>query len=181
MAKTYAGPAAPAAPSSKPGTKAPEAAKPEKAKKAPRQYYPGLEAKPVIDPDTNKPRLSKQGKQIVRPTKKLAAVPADFDIKAHKPLGRNDFEDESLWYELRAQDYERKAKEMREQGAEIKALGGIEDRKEAKKLLELQKKMAELTAKLKGKNVDVDGITKRIEAQLAEKKAKKEATEAAKS
>lgn len=165
-----AAPAAPAA-SSKPGTKDASAAKPAKKAKVKRQYYPGLNAKPVIE--DGKPKLSKKGKEIVRPTTLLKEVPKDFDIKLHKPLREADFEDPSLWYELKAQDYERKAAQMREQGATVKSLGSKADRGAAKKLVQLQKRMDDMIKDLEGKGVDVSAIKAKVAADLAKKAEKK--------
>lgn len=160
--------AAPTAPSAKPGTKDVKAAKPEKKQ---RVFYPGLEAGPVME--DGKPKLNKKGKPIIRASKKLAAVPADFDIKLHKPLTRDSFEDESLYFELKAQYFDKKAAELRSQAADVKALGSVKDRGAAKKLLTLQKRMAELTAELEGKGVDLTAIKAKIAEDLAKKAAQK--------
>lgn len=157
-----------AAPSSKPGTKAEAAAKPEKAKKSARVYYPGLEAKEVIV--DGKPKLNKKGKPILRPSKKLATVPADYNAKLHKPLREDDFEDPAMYHELRAQEYDRKAAECRAEAAEIRA-GGGKSTGAAKKLAKLQSQMDEMLAELSGKlgPEAVEAIKQKVAKQLEEK------------
>lgn len=151
-------------PSAKPGTVDPVAEKPAKVKPV---FYPGLEAKPVVV--DGKPKLNKAGKEIVRPTKKLDAVPADYDPKKHKPLGKADFADESIFLELKAQRLEQQAADLRKQAADVKALGSIKDRGAAKKLLNLQKRIDELTKDLEGKGVDLTAIKAKLAASMAAK------------
>lgn len=158
---------APKAPASaKPGTSDVAAQKPEKAKKAKRQHHPLLAAK-----------ANDKGRLV--PSVQLKEIPKDYDPKLHLPLGRKSFEDESLWYEIKAQELERKAAAMREEGKQIKAIGGSKDRAAAKKLIALQKRIADLTAELSGKGVDVSAITAKLQADLAAKTAKPEAAPAA--
>lgn len=127
-------PTATAPASARPGTKDDKGAKEKKQ----RVKYPGL---------------TKDGKAV-----KLAAIPDDYDPKVHKPLGRKDLEDESLWYELKARDFERKAKLMREKGEESKKLGSVADRAKAKRLLALQKRFNELKQKLTSQGMDVESL-----------------------
>lgn len=110
-----------------------------------------------------------RGKKRMVASEQLAEIPADFNAKIHRPLGRKDFKDESLWYEVQARKLEAKAKDLRQQGEDLKALGGIQDRAEAKKLIALQRKMAELTASLQKKGVDTSRLTARIAADFAKK------------
>lgn len=110
-----------------------------------------------------------RGKKRMVASEQLAEIPADFNAKIHRPLGRKDFKDESLWYEVQARKLEAKAADLRKQGEDLKALGGIQDRAEAKKLIALQRKMAELTASLQKKGVDTSRLTARIAADLAKK------------
>jgi hypothetical protein len=92
----------------------------------------------------------------------FATVPADFDSKLHKPLKRKDFKDESLWFELRALDLEKKAARMRREGENIKKLGGVKDRVKAKRLLSMQKRMEDLKATLKSEGIDAEALLNSI-------------------
>lgn len=82
----------------------------------------------------------------------LDAIPTDFDAKLHKPLGKKDFKNEGLWYELKAQGFDKKAAEFRA----MAATAGTSEGAKTKKLILMQKKMAELMASLKSAGVDVD-------------------------
>lgn len=126
-----------------------------------RIYHPLLEAAEKV--------LEKSQKKVMRPTKQLDTVPSDFNPKIHKGLRRADFVDESVFLEHKAQLLELKAKELREQAKDLKTLGGIKDRADAKKMLTLQKRMTELTAKLAGSGkVDVNAIMGKFMTQLQE-------------
>ena len=134
-----------------------------------RIFHPALEVAEKI--------LEKSGKKVLRPTKQIESVPTDYNAKLHKPLNRRDFVDESVFLEFKAVQLEQKAQAMREQAKDLRTLGGIKDRADAKKLLALQKRMAELTDKLRaGGKVDVDAISQKFAAQLT---AKKDVTEGA--
>ncbi len=121
--------------SAKPGTKDTTAKKIEKV------MYPGLK------PDDD-------GKATV----KVKGVPEDFNSKKHKPLKRRDFECESTWFELKAVELDKRAADYRKMAADIKKLGSVADRAKAKKLLAMQRKMAELQAQLKEQGIDVDEL-----------------------
>ena len=113
--------------------------------------------------------IEKSGKKVIRPTAKLKEIPADYNPKLHKPLSRRDFDDESLALEWQAKGYEEKAKSLREQATELRGMGGIKDRAEAKKLLALQKRMLEMTASLEARGVNVDKIKAKLAADLQAK------------
>ena len=113
--------------SAKPGTQDATGAKPEKVK---RIEYPGLldaEKKPV----------------------KLDAVPADFDPKKHKPLSRKNFAKESTWLLIKAGHAEELAKKYRAMAVTADQVGGGANAGKAKKLVAMQKRMAELEAQLR--------------------------------
>lgn len=135
----------------------------KKAAKKPlkRVFHPMLEAKELAHPKTKKMR--------VIATKKLDSIPEDYNPKLHKGLMRTDFNDESLWFEITARKFDKKAADLRKQGEELKALGGIKDRADAKKLLALQKRMNELRTKLQGRGVDTSRLDAKIAADLAAK------------
>lgn len=143
-------PAAP--PSAAPGTKEPKAKK-EKKDKVKKAWHPALE------PDA-------EGK----PTKTIAKIPDDFDPKLHRPFGRKNLEDESLWYEIQARKFEAKAADCRRQGEEAKKLGSVKDKQSAKKLLALQKRIDEVTKTLEGSGVDVAALLAALKAKADEKK-----------
>jgi hypothetical protein len=85
-------------------------------------------------------------------------MPAAFDPKLHTPLKRKDFADESLWFEMKATEHEAKAAAYKKQAADYRKLGSVADRAKAKRLIQMQSKMAELTEQLKSQGVDVDEI-----------------------
>lgn len=128
-----------------------------KQQRAKLEWYPGLN--PVE-------KELKSGKKVLRPTTRLDSIPADFDPKKHKPLGRGCFNDESVYLELKATQYEQKAKDFRQQAADMKALGGIKDKAQAKKLISLQKRMMDQIADLEKAGVDVSALKAKLGAQL---------------
>lgn len=144
-------PAAPVA-SAKPGTKEPKAKK-EKKEKAKRVDFPGL----FVEKDGEKRRV------------KLAEYPANFDPKVHKPLRRGDFENESVFLLRKADEFEQRAKDLRNEATIAEKLGNQADRAKAKRLAAMQKKIAELEASLKESGVDVEAILKAAEANVADK------------
>lgn len=79
---------------------------------------------------------------------KFTSMPTEFDRKKHKPLSRKQFADEALFLNLQADEFERRAKRLRKQADDVKALGGLKDKAKAKKLLTLQAKMAALRASI---------------------------------
>ena len=125
-----------AAPSAAPGTKDEAAGKKTKVT---RIAYPGL-----VDADGE--------------PQKLAAVPTDFDSSKHKPLKRTDFADEGLFLEMKAEQLELKAAKYRKEAVTIRELGSTEDRRKAKKLLQMQERMSELMQSLRDQGIDPDKI-----------------------
>lgn len=140
---TAAAPATPAKPanSAAPGTPdAAAGAKKEKKKKVKRELHPALWD------EKNETRL------------KLTAVPADYDPKKHKPLGRKDFEKESLWFEQRALKCEAQAAKFREMGKEADAIGGSTEKGKLKRLANIKKRTDDLIAQLKEAGVTDEEI-----------------------
>lgn len=151
MAKSA--PTAPEAPSAKPGTTDEAGKKGKKAKKekTPRVAYPGLKGadeKPV----------------------RLTAWPTDFDPKTHKPLKRDNFENEAVWYDHMADEYEARAKDYREQAELSRKLGNQSDRQKAKKLAKMQNQMAKLQEELKSQGIDVAALLGALTGGQAESK-----------
>jgi hypothetical protein len=85
-------------------------------------------------------------------------IPSDFSSKIHKPLKRKDFKDEALWFELRAAELEAKAKRARAEADNVRKLGGVKDRAKAKRLISMQKRMAEISEQLTAQGVDVAAL-----------------------
>ena len=110
-----------------------------KAEKQSKVSYPGL--------------FNEAGEDI-----KLTTIPTDWDHKLHQPLTRKSFEDESLWFTMRAVDCEKRAKFYRDAAEDHKKLGNVKDRAKAKKLVQMQKRFDELKAQLASQGVDVDSL-----------------------
>ena len=89
---------------------------------------------------------------------KLKDVPADWDAKIHKPLKRMDFEHESVWFFMRADQLETKAGILRHLGEESKKFGSKKDQTKAKRLKKMQEKMAELQKELESQGIDVNAL-----------------------
>lgn len=117
-------------PSAAPGTEAPEAEKPPKLEKS---VYP-------------------------IPEGGLEKMPDDFDPKLHKPIKRTDFKDETVWFELKAVEHDKKAVSYRAQAKMYSKLGSIKDRAKAKRLIQMQGRIAELKDELEKQGIDVDAI-----------------------
>lgn len=148
-------PAGGAAPSARPGT-ADATGKKEKKEKVVRVAYPGLK--------------NEAGEAV-----KLTSRPTDFDLKKHKPLRPADFEDEGIWYEMKAEAHDKIAANLREKADEVRKVGPIKEKGKAKKLLQMQKRMAELTEHLKKQGVDVDALLKAAMSGSEETSKKDEA------
>lgn len=136
MAKATTAPKAAPKASAAPGTEDKKAGKKAKVQ---RKEYPGL-----FDADGA--------------PQKLTAVPTDFDSKLHKPLKRTDFADESMYLEMKADEFAAKADKLRKEAQTIRELGSSADRKNAKKLIAMQEKMAELMESLKAQGIDPEAI-----------------------
>ena len=156
---------APAAPattnSAAPGIEAPKAKKEKKPKVKRIEYVPPTDAPFVKDG-------------------KLTALPTDFDAKKYKPLRAKQFADEGLYFDLKAAHYEDLAKKARADAETARKTGNLKDKVKAKKLLAMQKRMAELSASLAGEGVDVAALLASVEAEVTtETKADAKAPEAA--
>jgi hypothetical protein len=113
-----------------------------------RVFYPGLQ----VEGDGN---VAKN---------KITAVPADYDPKKHIPLRKADFAEEYQFLEYQADEYEKRAKKLREEAAEIKQLGSKEDRDNMRRLKAMQEKMQDTLAALAASGVDTSKV---IPADLA--------------
>lgn len=148
-----------AAPASAKSDKA--AANPLTPPTAPASTAPG-----TADEGGKKRKKKDKGEKVKRvkypnvPEDGLDAWPADFDPKAHKPLRRQDFKDETVWLERKATQFENAAKRMREEAQQIAALGTTGERGKARKLLKVSKELDALKEALKAKGVDVESLLK---------------------
>lgn len=68
-------------------------------------------------------------------------IPLDFNAKVHHRLQPYDFEDETLYLEMKAMDHESKAATYRNKIAILEELGDAEARKAAAKLASLHAQM----------------------------------------
>jgi hypothetical protein len=144
-----AAPAGVAVPSSKPGEVAPQAKKEKKAK-VERQFHP------FFAPDA-------EGK----PTKRVADVGADlpgYDPKVHKPLKRNSFLKEEMYYDWQIKRHEDAIAELKTERETAKTTGG----KEVNKLKKMLSRIAELRETLKDvPGVNVDELIGKMTAKKA--------------
>ncbi len=111
------------------------------ADKAGRIPYPGLQ----VDEDG-------------APTVKLKEIPEDWETKKHQALKRAYFQEEWMFFEFKAQQFDAKAIEYRKESEESKALGNSEDRAKRKKALAMAKRLETLKAELEADGVDVESL-----------------------
>lgn len=148
MAKPEAAPKTDPKPSAAPGTSDDSGKK--KAKKA-KVQYPGLKG------EDDKPI-------------RLTEWPADFDASLHKPLRRVDFENDAVWFEKKAEEYDAKAADMREKAEISRKLGNSADRAKAKKFKKMKDQMAKLQSELEAQGVDIAAMLEQITGGQAEAK-----------
>lgn len=107
-----------------------------------------------------------------KPTVKLDVWPADFSSVKHKALRPQDFTSEAVMLNQQADQYEAKAKKLRQEAVDCATLGGTEDRKKVKKVRDIISQLGELTKDLAGKNINVKdmiaGLTAMLEKQSGE-------------
>jgi hypothetical protein len=108
--------------------------------------------------DEKAKKVKRERVQYPIPEGGLEIYPTDYDSKKFKPLKKKDFKDEALYIEARATHLETQAKNLREEAANMRKMGGVKDKGKAKRLLAMQKRMAELKASLAGEGVDVDAL-----------------------
>jgi hypothetical protein len=93
---------------------------------------------------------------------KLTAWPDDFKSTLHKALKGKDFADECVYLNAKADKFEKLAKKFRADAEESKRLGGIKGNVKAKKLVALQKRMADLKASLAAEGIDVAELLSKL-------------------
>ena len=91
-------------------------------------------------------------------TIKLKEVPETYDEKVHRPLRKENFEGDDWYYIHKAEQLEAQAQWNRKQAEDYRKLGGVQDRAKAKRLLDMQSRMAELKAQLAADGVDVEAL-----------------------
>lgn len=89
---------------------------------------------------------------------KLTSVPDAYNSKYHRPLVKSNFKDDAFYFEYKALLCEQQATKYRKEAEDFRRLGSTDDRKKAKKLQTLQKRLADLKAELSGQGVDVDAL-----------------------
>lgn len=126
---------------------------------APASTAPG-----TADEGGKKRKKKDKGEKVKRvkypnvPEDGLDTWPADFDPKVNKPLRRQDFKDETVWLERKAEQFEKAAARMRDEAKTIKSLGTTGERGKARKLLKISKELESLKEVLKAKGVDVEAL-----------------------
>ena len=129
-----------------PGTVDPAGAAEEKASKVKKELYPAL-VDPA-NPDGYEP---------------LTVVPENWDPKVHKGILRKHFAEDDVFFDWRASRLEKQAASYRQQAEESRKLGSMKGRVKAKKLLSMQKRIADLKASLAAEGVDVAALLASIE------------------
>lgn len=84
----------------------------------------------------------------------LAGYPDDFDSSKHLPLQRGDFTDERVYLTRKAEEFEAKAKEFRDEIENVTKFGAGGSKK-ATKLAAMQNEMELLKKLLEAQGVDV--------------------------
>lgn len=88
----------------------------------------------------------------------LTEVPADHDSKLHKPLKKANFENEATYLRMKADEFEAKAVALRKEADVSEKMGSKSERAKAKKLVQMQERMAELKKQLEASGVDVEAL-----------------------
>jgi hypothetical protein len=131
-------------------------------------------SKPVVPPANSaapgtqgKPKKEKKAKiaKIAHPSLlvdgvavKIEKMPEDFDAKIHLPLKKKDFKSEAFFIDFQADQLELRVKQLREDAEKSRKMGSTAGNAKAKKLLQMQSKMAELLAELEKDGVDIKSI-----------------------
>lgn len=121
------------------------------------------QSNPLADKQGRIPYPGLQVDEDGTPTVKLTEIPEDFDVKQYQALKRAFFKEEWMFFEFKAQQFDAKAAEYRQEAEESKALGNSEDRAKRKKALAYAKKLEALKAELSADGVDVDALLATVE------------------
>jgi hypothetical protein len=87
---------------------------------------------------------------------------AQHDNKTHLPLKADEFDGRWEHMRYRAAVMEERATKIREDADRMEKLGNIADVKKAKRLMQLQKQVADLTASLEADGQDVGDLLKAL-------------------
>ena len=121
-------------------------------------------AAPKASARPNTPAVTRQDSKSKRvtypnlPDTGLESIPEDFDHSLHLPLKRTDFKAEHIWFEMRADELERKAAQFRRQAELSRKLGNKEDRAKAKRLAKINDQLAQLRAELEAAGHNPDDL-----------------------
>lgn len=94
---------------------------------------------------------------------KLTEIPNDWDAKLHQNFKGSDFIDETVFLEWKAQQYDVKAVDLRKQIDAIRSLGSVADRKNARRLMALTSRIAELQSQLEANGTDVGALLAKLQ------------------
>lgn len=136
----------------------PVAPKQSTAPNAPAANLPPAE-KPAL-----KPYPGLQADDKGNATVKLKDWPADFDPKVHARLRKVDFENEAPFLEHLADEFERRAKKLRQEANDAKTLGSQASRAAVKKLRGLQEQYSKLAEMLKAQGIDPSMVLNNVQS-----------------
>jgi len=97
---------------------------------------------------------------------KLKEWPADFNAEVHKPLVVEDFEAEDIFWDHKADEYEKRAKSCRKNADLFRRFGSAEKRKAAAQAVKLSEKLLALKAELEASGITMEDINLDLSALL---------------
>jgi len=89
------------------------------------------------------------------PTAKLEAVPQDYSVQKHWVLKKTDFATDAVYYRFKQWDAQKKVDHFKQQAEDAERLGTSENASKAKKLLEMQRRIATLKAQMEADGYDM--------------------------
>lgn len=89
---------------------------------------------------------------------KLDEWPADFNKEIHKPLTVDDFNAEDVYWDKKAEEYDKRAKTCRKNADLFRKFGSAEKRKAAENAVKLTEKLAALKAELEASGISMADI-----------------------
>ncbi len=166
--------AAPKAPTAAPTATAPN------APAAPGTANPGQpEVKKKRDPIVRVTHPLLMPNEKGEATVKLKEWPADYSSVKHKSLTRENFENEALYLNSKAEYHEKQAAKYRQEAADSLTLGGSEERKKVKKARDLVGNLGDIIKDLQAKGIDVTSMMANLNALMAAKAAEAKPAEQA--
>lgn len=97
---------------------------------------------------------------------KLDAWPDDFDPKKHKPLTVEDFNAEDVYWNRKAEQYDKKASDCRLKADLFQKYGSSENRKSAEKATKLADQLGSLLSELESDDVDTSDLLAGLMAKM---------------